>query len=65
VTHSTPQSIAVAAAELLFANACMPGCDHALMTLPTSAGVDLWECRRWAGHENYGIDHQAADGTQW
>jgi hypothetical protein len=65
VIYPAPQSIAVAAAELLFANACMPGCDHTLIALATGVEAELWECRRWAGHENYGIDHQAADGTTW
>lgn len=59
MSHPSPQDIAVAAAELLFANTCIPGCRSILASLPAG----LWECRRWAGHEDYGIDHQASDGT--
>lgn len=55
------ENYALQAAELLFAADLMPGCDDVLV-------LDTGErcyCYRFAGHENYGLDHCSNNRTLW
>lgn len=63
--HPAQQHTAVTAAELLYANGCMPGCDSALIGPLAAGAFGRWYCIGWQGHEDYEIDHHADDGTTW
>jgi hypothetical protein len=58
-------NLSLSAAELLFAADLMPGCDDVLPALLMRSDRTMWYCTRFAGHEQYWLDHRSEDGTLW